>query len=104
MYPPVPFLFRNCTKEYVIPDTDIVIEKGTRIIIPIFGIHRDPDIHQNPNQFDPERFSPENKPKMNQFSNLAFGEGPRLCIGEGNKNIFFQYFVEYYFFQVIDSV
>lgn len=81
MYPPLPFLFRICTKEYIIPDTNIVIEKGTRVIFPIFGIHRDPNIHSDPKQFKPERFSRENKAKMHPFANLAFGEGPRICIG-----------------------
>ncbi|XP_077300187.1 cytochrome P450 6a2-like [Arctopsyche grandis] len=81
MYPPVPFLFRLCAKDYKIPDSNVTIEKGTQILLPTFGIHRDPDIHEDPEEFRPERFSPENKASMHQFASIPFGEGPRICIG-----------------------
>lgn len=81
MYPPLPFLFRMCAKDYKIPNSNVTVEKGTRILLPTFGIHRDPDVHEDPEEFRPERFSPENKARMHQFASLAFGEGPRICIG-----------------------
>jgi len=37
---PVPWTFRECTKEWPLPDRpDIVIPKGMRVIIPIYGLH-----------------------------------------------------------------
>ncbi|CAG2067340.1 unnamed protein product, partial [Timema podura] len=33
MYPPLPFLDRNCIKDFTIPGTDIVIEKNTPVYI-----------------------------------------------------------------------
>ncbi|CAG9833427.1 unnamed protein product [Diabrotica balteata] len=81
MHPPVSQIERLCTKDYVIPDTDILIEKGTILNISTRGIHYDPDIYSHPNVFDPDRFSPENKSSISPMAFLAFGEGPRLCIG-----------------------
>lgn len=51
------------------------------IIIPIFGIHRDPKYYEEPDRFDPERFSPENRKNINPYTYMPFGVGPRNCIG-----------------------
>ncbi|KAL3280181.1 hypothetical protein HHI36_017681 [Cryptolaemus montrouzieri] len=80
-YPPVPMLVRVCTKDYKIPDSDVILEKGTKVTIPLYGIQRDPDYYPDPDKFDPERFSEENKNSRPAFSFIPFGEGPRVCIG-----------------------
>ncbi|KAF2904571.1 hypothetical protein ILUMI_01618 [Ignelater luminosus] len=79
-YPPVFFLTRQCNTPYKVPESDLTIENGTMVIIPIFGIQRDPEYYPNPDKFDPERFSPGNKAKRHAFTWLPFGEGPRECI------------------------
>nr|CAD7569190.1 unnamed protein product [Timema californicum] len=81
MYPPLPFLDRNCVKDFTIPGTDIVIEKNTPLYIPTLGMHRDPILFPEPLKFLPERFAPENKESIHRFSYLPFGEGPHMCIG-----------------------
>nr|CAD7408071.1 unnamed protein product [Timema poppensis] len=81
MYPPLPFLDRNCAKDFTIPGTDIVIEKNTPVYIPTLGMHRDPILFPEPLKFRPERFDPENKESIHRFSYLPFGEGPHMCIG-----------------------
>lgn len=75
---------RLCVKDYIFDDGDKLkfkIEKGSSIIIPIYGIHRDPKYYPNPEKFDPERFSDENKDKIQPGTYLPFGSGPRNCIG-----------------------
>ncbi|XP_049963996.1 probable cytochrome P450 6a14 [Schistocerca serialis cubense] len=80
-YPPVMILNRESNAEYRIPDTDVVLDKGTPIIIPVYGLHHDPDIFPDPERFDPERFSEEQKAQRHPYVYLPFGEGPRICIG-----------------------
>uniref|UniRef100_A0A1Y1KCH3 Cytochrome P450 n=1 Tax=Photinus pyralis TaxID=7054 RepID=A0A1Y1KCH3_PHOPY len=80
-YPPLPHLVRRCVKDYKVPGTNLTIEKGTAVTVSVYGIHYDPDYYPNPEQFDPERFSAENKPTIKPFTYLPFGEGPRMCIG-----------------------
>ncbi|XP_067009302.2 probable cytochrome P450 6a14 [Anabrus simplex] len=80
-YPPIPNLARQSFKSYNIPGTSVILEKGTSVMIPTFAIHRDPKYYPDPERFDPDRFTTENKAKRPNFSYLPFGEGPRNCIG-----------------------
>ena len=43
--------------------------------------HRHPDFWENPEQFDPQRFTPTRKAERPRYAYLPFGGGPRLCIG-----------------------
>jgi cytochrome P450 family 6 len=78
-YPPVPVLIRSCIKDYKIPETDVVIEKKTSIMISVQGLHHDEQYFPEPDKFIPERF--EDRLKIPQFAFLPFGDGPRNCIG-----------------------
>ena len=75
---------RECTQTSKLRDTDLIVEKGLQVMLPVRAIHHDPKYYPNPEEFDPERFSEEEKRKRPPFSYLAFGEGPRLCIGKFN--------------------
>lgn len=81
MYPPATILLRICTKRYMLEDRGAIIEPNTRVFIPTWSFHRDPELFPEPEIFDPERFSEENKPKIVPYSYMPFGEGPRICIG-----------------------
>ncbi|KAK4877919.1 hypothetical protein RN001_010425 [Aquatica leii] len=81
-YPPVTFIGRDCVKDYKSPNFDLVLEKGTRVVISIMGIHHDEEYYPDPEKFDPDRFTEENRKKMKPFSYMPFGEGPRMCIGK----------------------
>ncbi|XP_968293.3 probable cytochrome P450 6a17 isoform X2 [Tribolium castaneum] len=82
MYPPAAYLNRKCERNYEIPDgSGIIVEKGTIVAIPVLGIHYDRDYYPDPEKFDPEHFSEENKRLRPNFAFLPFGEGPRICIG-----------------------
>lgn len=75
LYPPAVDTDRRCTEDYHIPgnittDGDYVMKKGEMIAVPIYGLHHDPAYFQNPEKFDPERFSPENKNNVNPYAFL----------------------------------
>lgn len=75
-----------CSKTYTIPEkypneNPITLHKGDTLIFPTYAIHRDPKYYPNPEKFDPERFSDQNKDKILPCSYLPFGSGPRNCIG-----------------------
>lgn len=83
LYPPLPMLNRQCTKDWKIPNSTSIIEKGTLVFIPALALHRDPKFYPNPDQFIPERFLPETLANKTfcERPYLPFGEGPRICIG-----------------------
>lgn len=80
-YPALPFITRECVKDYKIQGTEVIIDKGTLVAIPIKAIHYAEKYFENPQKFDPDRFRPENKEKRHRYSHLPFGEGQRMCIG-----------------------
>lgn len=59
----------------------MIIEKDLPVLIPVWGLHRDPEYFPNPDNFDPERFNERNKSKIVDYTYIPFGEGPRICIG-----------------------
>ncbi len=79
LYPPVASLSR----EAVGPD-DLCgrrIRKGSLIIISPYVLHRHKRLWDDPESFDPTRFLPGAREKIDRFSYLPFGVGPRVCIG-----------------------
>ena len=50
-------------------------------LVPIYTLHRDPRWWSQPEQFDPQHFTPENEAKTPKFAYMPFGGGPRVCIG-----------------------
>ena len=58
-----------------------VIPEGTGVEVPVWYLQHDPTVWDQPYEFDPERFSAENKPSINPMSYMPFGAGPRNCIG-----------------------
>lgn len=80
-YPGLPMLNRECTQDYVLPDTNHVIKKGTPVVISLYGIHRDPEYFPDPDKYDPYRFEEETQ-NYNPVAYMPFGEGPRICIAQ----------------------
>lgn len=83
MHPPLTSIQRTCSKEYKIPDSNIVIEKGTMVMFSATGLHYDPKYYDEPKKFKPERYSDTHKSDKSfiERPNLAFGDGPRNCLG-----------------------
>ncbi|XP_067687897.1 cytochrome P450 3A21-like [Haliotis asinina] len=55
----------------------VTISEGQTVIVPAQAMHRDPQLYKDPDTFKPER----QDEKTNPLSFLAFGYGPRACIG-----------------------
>jgi len=48
-----------------------------------FVMHHDPRFWQEPERFEPLRFTPDAKLARPKFAYFPFGGGQRICIGEG---------------------
>jgi enediyne biosynthesis protein E7 len=80
LYPPVWMLPRRA-----IADDQInghAIPSGADVLLCLFTLHRHPDFWDNPEQFDPERFSAGQAAGRAPFAYLPFGTGPRTCLGK----------------------
>ncbi|XP_061717078.1 cytochrome P450 6a2-like [Cydia pomonella] len=82
IFPSIGFLQRMCVKAYTIPGTDMTIDPGVNIIVPVKSFHLDPQYFQDPEEFRPKRFHPDNVAYIDKYTYLPFGTGPRACIGE----------------------
>uniref|UniRef100_A0A7N0U8N4 Cytochrome P450 n=1 Tax=Kalanchoe fedtschenkoi TaxID=63787 RepID=A0A7N0U8N4_KALFE len=81
LHPVVPMLIpREAMEDVRIDGYDIL--KGTRILVNIGTIQKDPKIWENPNDFCPERFIGSSiDVKGHDFELLPFGAGRRICPG-----------------------
>ncbi|KAI5091214.1 cytochrome P450, family 3, subfamily A, polypeptide 65, partial [Silurus meridionalis] len=79
LYPVIFRLQRVCKKTVRI--NSLTIPKNTVIVIPTYTLHRDPEYWTDPDTFNPERFTQENKENIEQYAYMPFGLGPRNCIG-----------------------
>jgi cytochrome P450 len=60
---------------------DMQIAPGARVHIPIYALHRNTRLWQNPNAFDPDRFAPDLAKSYSRYAFMPFGGGVRVCIG-----------------------
>ncbi|KAK9507339.1 hypothetical protein O3M35_007218 [Rhynocoris fuscipes] len=81
LHSPVTLITRECTKNYKMPGSDLIIEKGTIIHMTPNGVQLDPKYYPEPEKFKPERFL--NQEQIIGGSFFPFGLGPRTCIGMG---------------------
>ena len=90
-YMSLPSTSRFCTETYKIPDSDFTVPKGMKVIIPTVsqveidsinvlnqaGLHFDPEYWSHPDEFDPDRFSLENRNNLVSGAYQPFGFGPK---------------------------
>jgi cytochrome P450 len=79
LYPPLPMTIRQALEDDVLEGYPI--QANSSIFINIFSAHHNPDVWENPEGFDPDRFLPERSNEIPRFGYLPFGGGPRQCIG-----------------------
>ncbi len=54
---------------------------GTIMAICVYTLHRHPGFWEQPEVFNPLRFSPEADQRRHRYAYIPFGAGPRQCIG-----------------------
>ena len=74
--PPAPFTARVAAQPF--PIGGYLVEAGTRIVLHIIAINRNPDTYGHPNEFRPERFL-GTRPET--YAWVPFGGGVKRCLG-----------------------
>ncbi|MCZ6770663.1 MAG: cytochrome P450 [Proteobacteria bacterium] len=79
LYPPAWTVSRTALADDVI--NGYPVPAGSSVMVSPYVIHRNPRYWPDPAKFDPSRFLPEQQERRPKFSYIAFGGGPRSCIG-----------------------
>ncbi|NJQ03600.1 cytochrome P450 [Streptomyces zingiberis] len=58
------------------------IPAGANIYMNSYLLHRRPEYWENPEVFDPDRFTPERSAGRHKHAYMPFGAGERICIGQ----------------------
>uniref|UniRef100_A0A8R7P921 Obtusifoliol 14-alpha demethylase n=1 Tax=Triticum urartu TaxID=4572 RepID=A0A8R7P921_TRIUA len=86
LYSPTPILLRHAHKSFVVQTRDgkeYEIPEGHALACSIAVSNKLPYIYENPNVYDPCRFSPgREEDKMGDLFNVSFGAGKHSCLGK----------------------
>ena len=77
LYPPAGIISRTAQKHDTLCDREI--RPGDTVMVPIYALHRNALLWDNPDAFNPDRFA--NRKAIQRYAYLPFGDGPRICIG-----------------------
>uniref|UniRef100_A0A8C3Q983 Uncharacterized protein n=1 Tax=Geospiza parvula TaxID=87175 RepID=A0A8C3Q983_GEOPR len=81
LFPPVAGVSRELSKPVTFPDGRS-LPAGCQVGLSIFAIHRNRDVWEDPEVYDPLRFSPEKSAQRHSHAFLPFSAGSRNCIGQ----------------------
>jgi cytochrome P450 family 4 len=80
LYPSVPIFARRINEDVNVGKYKV--PAGATAMIVTYMLHRNPDIYEHPEKFDPDRFLPENSYNRHPYAYIPFSAGPRNCIGQ----------------------
>lgn len=80
LYPPVYFFVREPYEDDTIGGYRV--PAGSLVVVYQWVLHRDPRFFEDPETFDPDRWTEAFTRDLHPFAYLPFGGGPRRCIGE----------------------
>ncbi|MEM9127742.1 MAG: cytochrome P450, partial [Pseudomonadota bacterium] len=81
LYPPVPMMVRQSTCPEQFRNRDV--PKHAQIVISPWHLHRHERLWDNPDGFDPSRWTTENGKTCQRTAYIPFSNGPRVCTGAG---------------------
>lgn len=79
--PPVIMVPYMAKKAFPITDS-YTIPKGAMVVPTTYLALRDPEVYENPDEFDPERYYSGDAEAKGAKNFLVFGTGPHVCIGQ----------------------
>ena len=80
IYPPAYAMGRRLTGDYQIGGYTLPGKRAMLFVSP-YLMHHDPRYFDDPERFDPDRWTPEFEAGLPKFAYFPFGGGPRICIG-----------------------
>jgi cytochrome P450 len=80
LYPPVWTIGRYVENDYYVGE--YTIPAGSSILMSQYVMHHNPKYYEEPEQFNPDRWTEQFKTHLPRFSYFPFGGGIRGCIGE----------------------
>ncbi|SFS11747.1 cytochrome P450 [Yoonia litorea] len=81
LYPPVPMMVREAARPERFRNRDV--PHGAQIVLSPWHLHRHERLWQNPDGFDPGRWSTEDAKEAARKAYMPFSAGPRVCSGAG---------------------
>jgi cytochrome P450 len=81
LYPPVPMMVRENTRPEHMRGR--AVRPGAQIVISPWHLHRHDRIWDNPDGFDPDRWTRDQTKASQRDGYLPFSAGPRVCTGAG---------------------
>ena len=81
LYPPVPMMVRENVQTETFRNR--TIKPGAQIVLSPWHLHRHERLWENPDHFDPDRWSREDTKAAAREAYMPFSAGPRVCTGAG---------------------
>lgn len=80
LYPPAWIIARDAVTDYQLGE--VGVPAGSTVVMSPYATHRDPRFWENPEKFEPDRWTGEASANRPKFAFFPFGAGTRVCVGE----------------------